>query len=170
VAGSSDFGAGGVIAGIRNRLEVGVTLLDADNEFAGGDTELLANAKLNLFRETLTLPAFSVGILDAFDALDRDPSWYLVASKYLVRYFVRALTGQEIALKLHVGYGGGLYDQDLFAGAELFLPRGMSAMAEISNGEVNLGIRYHAGRFRATLGLFDLDHAGGGINYTAALH
>jgi hypothetical protein len=158
----------GIVAGVRNRLEIGVTGVDADEEFAGGDSGLLANAKLILLTGTLKLPAVSVGVIDAFDALDQHPGWYVVASKYIIRYFVQGLTGQDVALKLHLGYGGGIYDKELFAGAELFFRGPLAGMAEYANGEVNLGGRYHARHWTATLTVFDLEHLGGGIVYSAA--
>src|SRR5207245_91379 len=115
------------------------------------------------------LPALSVGATDAFDALDEGRSWYVVASKYLIGYFAEALTGKEVALKLHLGYGGGIYDRQVFAGTELFFAKNVTAMAEYAHGDVNVGSRFHAGRFSATVGLFDFRHVGGGIGYTVAL-
>jgi hypothetical protein len=168
VAGTSGIVGGGILVGVRNRLEIGVTGVDADEEFAGGHHGTLANAKLNLFRETLKLPAVSVGVIDAFDALDRNPGWYVVASKYVIRYFVQGITGQDIALKLHLGYGGGIYDKELFTGAELFFRGHLAGLAEYANGEVNLGGRYHARHWAATIAVFDLEHLGGGIVYTSA--
>jgi hypothetical protein len=109
-----------------------------------------------------------VGIIDALDELDRGRSWYLVASKSLIRYFVKGLTGGDFALKLHVGFGGGIYDQELFAGAELFPGAHLSAMAEYADGDVNLGGRFHAHHLNASLGLLDFRRIGGGISYTTS--
>src|SRR6266542_358320 len=53
--GSGDFVAGGVLAGWRNRLELGAVGLDPDTAFDGG-ARLVANAKLGLFQETLLRP------------------------------------------------------------------------------------------------------------------
>jgi hypothetical protein len=168
VGGTSDFLGGGAVLGFANRLEIGVAGVDADAGVAGGESGILANAKLGVLQETLTMPALSVGVIDAFDALDRDASWYVVASKYVIGYFVQGLTGQQIAAKLHLGYGGGLYDQEIFAGAELFLRGPLSGMAEVANGEVNLGGRYHARHWTATVALFDFDQIGGEVVYTMA--
>jgi hypothetical protein len=169
VGGTSESVVGGVAAGIRDRLELSVVGIDGEDGFADGSSGVLANAKLSLKQETLTLPAFSVGIIDAFDTLDRHPSWYLVASKYVIPYFVEGLTGQKLALKLHVGYGGGIYDQELFAGAELFFRGPLAGMVEYANGDINIGGRYRARRWRVTVGLLDLQRVGGGIAYTVAL-
>jgi Exopolysaccharide biosynthesis protein YbjH len=168
VSGSSASVAGGIVAGIRNRLELSVTGVDAEDDFADGSSGLLLNAKLSLVKETLSLPALSIGVIDAFDTLDQHPGWYVVASKYVIPYFVQAVSGQDLALKLHLGFGGGIYDEELFAGAELFFRAPLAVMAEYANGELNLGGRYHARRWSATLGWFDFRHIGGGIAYTAA--
>jgi hypothetical protein len=168
VAGISDSVVGGVVAGIRNRLELSVAGVDSEGEFADERSGVLANAKLSLVKETLTLPAFSVGVIDAFDTLDQHPSWYVVASKYLIPYFVQAVSGQDLALKLHLGFGGGIYNEELFAGAELFFRAPLAVMAEYASGELNIGGRYHARRWSATIGMFDFRHIGGGIAYTVA--
>jgi hypothetical protein len=167
VAGSTDFAGGGAVGGIGSRLEVGAAALNGENAFARRGTRFAGNAKLNLAKETLLRPAFSLGVTDAFAALNRGPSWYLVTSKSLIRYFIQALTRQRLALKLHLGYGGGLYDRELFGGAELFLPGSLSALAEVSAGKINAGGRFTRGGLRATLGLFDLARVGGGVSYTA---
>jgi hypothetical protein len=169
VAGTSDSVAGGFVAGIRNRLELSLAGVDAEDDLPDERSGVLANAKLSLVKETLTLPALSVGVIDAFDTLASHASWYVVASKYVIPYFVQGLTGQDLALKLHLGFGGGIYDEELFAGAELFFRAPLAVIAEYANGELNIGGRCHARRWSATIGLFDFQHIGGGIAYTAAL-
>jgi hypothetical protein len=169
VGGTSEFVVGGVAAGIHNRLELSVVGVDGEDGFADGSSGVLANAKLSLKKETLTLPAFSVGIIDAFDTLNQHPNWYLVASKYVIPYFVEGLTGQGLALKLHVGYGDGIYDQELFLGAELFFRAPVSGIVEYANGDFSVGGRYHGRRWSATIGLLDLQRVGGRIAYTVVL-
>jgi len=168
-AGNARFVAGGAVVGVGNRMELGAAVLDSGDEFAAGETELLANARLNLFPETLIRPAFSVGVSDALDALDLGPGWYLVTSKTIIPYFVRAVAGREAALKLHLGYGGGIYDEEPFAGLELFGPGSLSGMAEVVHGRVNLGARFFRRGLCVTAGLFALDHGGGSISYSLPL-
>src|SRR5437588_10007660 len=55
-AGSPDLVAGGIEAGIRNRFEAGAGVIHRREGIGDGRTKLLGNARLNLFRETLTLP------------------------------------------------------------------------------------------------------------------
>jgi hypothetical protein len=95
--------------------------------------------------------------------LDVDPSWYVVASKY----FTRRDTDADFALKGHLGFGGGIYDEEIFAGAELFFNRNLSAIAEFVNDDFNIGARWAMRGFTATIGLFDFEDLGGGIAYTA---
>jgi hypothetical protein len=164
LSGNSDFFGGGATYGITDRLEVGFGVLDFDDDL-GGDTEILANAKFQLLKETNQLPALSVGVIDAFDQLDLDPSWYIVASKF----FTRANTDADFALKGHVGFGGGLYDEEVFAGAELLWSNNISLLAEFINSDFNVGGRYHYKGWTATIGWFDFKHVGGQIAYNIAL-
>jgi hypothetical protein len=150
---------GGAVAGIGNRFEVGVTGFHIE----GGETNALVNAKFNFLQEKKSMPAISAGIIDGFNALRGDHSWYVVASKY----FTRGDTDQRFSLKGHLGYGGGLFDDEIFAGAELFFDRNLSAMAEFVNDDFNIGARYTYRGFTGTVGLFDFDRIGGGVSYTA---
>lgn len=164
LAGNSDFFGGGAVAGISDRLEIGVGVIDFDDDL-GGDTEVLVNAKFQLLKETNQLPALSVGVVDAFDQLDLDPSWYVVASKF----FTRSQTDADFALKGHVGFGGGLYDEEVFAGAELMWQNNVSLLAEFINSDFNVGGRYHYKGWVATLGWFDFKHLGGQLAYAVKL-
>jgi len=163
IYGTSQFVNGGVLAGIANRLEVGLGILGSTNGFGRDDVNFLGNAKLNLLAETRNLPAISVGVIDAFNRLDTGPSWFVVGSKY----FTRTEVEQRFALKGHIGFGGGIYDEEPFFGAELFFTPNLSAMAEYLNGDINLGGRYSYRGFAATVGLFDFGRLGGGLSYTA---
>lgn len=170
---TENFNSYGLLVGPFDRLEVGFTVLDFDRE-AGDGTEVLANAKFTLLKEGLVWPAVSVGVIDAFDELSDDPSWYLVASKGLPR--VLPVLG---GLTVHAGYGGGLYDDELFAGLELKIGTPLDLipvskptftfLAEYANDDVNLGLRGRWKGFAATLALFDFDEFGGGISYTTGL-
>lgn len=158
-AGSAkpDFIGGGVLVGITRRFEIGGSVVD----FRHGDTDFLLNAKFNVLEEKKNWPAISVGVIDATDSLNVDPSWYVVASKY----FTRAQTDQRFALKGHLGYGGGAFDDEIFAGAELFFKPNLSLIAEFVNDDVNVGGRFHWKAFTGTLGLFDFDRLGGQVTY-----
>lgn len=165
------FFAGSFALGLGNRAEIGLTALDPD----GGAARLRTHAKLNLLPETLLLPALSVGIVDAFDTgqaahVEGGAGVYVVASKYLVRYFVQGVTGVPLALKIHAGLGGGAFGNAPFAGVEVFPGDGrVSALAELVHGNVNLGARLHAGNFSATVGWLDFRRVGGSVTYSVPL-
>jgi hypothetical protein len=167
------FGSYGVLVGPVDRLEVGATFLDKDDCNCNSGGDFLLNAKLNLLKESRVLPAFSVGVVDALDELDLDPSWYAVLSKD----FARLLPLKGISLKGSVGYGGGLYENDPFASVEVGLGSlptplvrpSVSGLAEYTAGDVNVGLRARYRGFAATVGLFDFSRVGGGISYTAGL-
>jgi hypothetical protein len=160
-AGNASFFGGGAVIGITDRFELGLGVLDLDSDL-GGDTQFLLNAKFNILAEKNQWPGLSVGVIDALDEFDGGVSWYVVASKY----FTRADTDQRFALKGHLGYGGGtFFDEDLFAGAELFFRPNFSAMAEFVNDNFNVGGRLHWKAFTATVALFDFSDLGGQITY-----
>lgn len=168
VHANSDFFGGGVLGGFGDRFEAGLTVLDADDAnrsfFDRDGTEFLLNAKLNVVREGTAMPAVSIGVIDALNELKQDSSWYVVASKY----FTRGDTDQDFALVGHVGYGDGIFDDDLFAGAQLLFDENLSAMAEYQDGKFNLGARFQSRGFAGTVGFFDLKHLGAGLSYSAS--
>jgi len=160
ISGNADFFGGGVVVGITDRFEIGIGVLDLDDDL-GGDTEFLLNLKANLLQEKNNWPAFSVGVVDVADSLDADPGWYVMASKY----FTRNQTDQKFALKGHLGFGGGFFDEEIIAGAELFFKPNVTVMAELVADEVNIGARLHWKAFTASLAWFDFDNLGGQLSY-----
>lgn len=168
---SDDFESYGVQVGLGSRLEVGGTFLNADR----GDDGFLLNAKYTLLRETTPLPAISVGVVDALDELDVDPSFYIVASKDLSRIIPLRL----FPIRAHAGWGTGVYDEEPFFGLEMNLGTPLdilpishpvfSGIAEYVNNDFNLGLRGRFKGFAATIALFDFDNFGGGISYTTGL-
>jgi hypothetical protein len=158
--------SGGLLVGLANRLEFGATVRSRER----GGSQVVGNAKLNLVSEQLFSPAVSIGIADAFGSGSQASSGYVVVSKDIIPYFVEALTGQRrLALKLHMGFGGGLYGHTLFTGAELVGDGGLSGFGEIVRRRVNLGIRYTHQGFAATVGWLDLKDADGSLSYAIAL-
>jgi hypothetical protein len=162
---ASRSGSGGALAGVADRLEVGLSAAGSSFDSA----KVLGSAKLNVLSEQLLLPALSVGVLDAWNA-GEGASGYAVASKYLIPYYLDALAGKpRLSLKVHAGYGGGLYRHNLFAGAELWDAGGLGAIGELAHGRVSLGARYLFKGFSATVAWLDFDHVGGALSYAIAL-
>lgn len=165
-ANRGGFAAGSLTLGLGGRAELGVAALDSD----AGETRLRANAKLSLLPETLLSPGVSVGVVDAFDAANEGAGVYVVASNYVVRYFVQGLTGAPLAVKIHAGWGGGPFGNAPFAAVELFPGEGrVGALAEVVHGDINLGARVNAGNFSATVGWLDFRRAAGSVSYAVGL-
>lgn len=168
---TDDFENYGIQVGLGSRLEVGGSYLNSDS----GDDGALLNAKYVLLEETLPLPAISVGVIDALDELNADPSVYVVASKDLSRIIPLNL----FPIRGHVGWGSGIYDEEPFFGFEMNLGTPLdvlpishpvfSGMVEYVNDDFNVGLRGRFKGFSATLALFDFDDFGGGISYTTGL-
>ncbi len=154
----------GALLGFDERGEIGINS-GGEN---GGGTGL--NAKINLVPETLLLPAVSAGVLNAFGTSGANRSGYLVVSKYVIPYFVEALTGKRnLAVKLHAGYGGGLYRNQPFVGAEVWSGNGVAALGEVVAGRVNVGARYSHRGYGVTLGLLEGKRLGGSVSCTVTL-
>jgi len=161
----------GAQVGLSSRLEVGASFLNSDS----GDDGVLLNAKFALLQETLALPAFSIGVIDALDELNVDPSVYVVASKDLSRIIPLKL----FPIRAHAGWGTGVYDNEPFFGVEMNIGTPLdvlpvarpvfSGLAEFVNDDFNLGLRGRFKGFSATLSLFDFDDFGGGVSYTTGL-
>jgi hypothetical protein len=152
---------------VGGRAEFGL----ASGSPESGSASVLGSAKVNLAGETLLLPALSVGVLDAFDATRAGPSGYVVVSKYLIPYFVEALTGKrDLSLKLNAGFGGGLYRNRPFGGVEVWGGNGIGALGEVSAGRVSVGARCLHHGLGVTLGWLDLKRVGVSACYTIALH
>ena len=168
---TDDFESYGVQVGLGSRMEVGGTYLNGDN----GNDGFLLNAKYTLLRETTPLPAISVGVVDALDELNADPSVYVVASKDLSRIIPLHL----FPIRAHAGWGSGIYGEEPFFGVEMNLGTPLdvlpishpvfSGMVEYVNKDFNLGLRGRFKGFAATVALFDFDDFGAGISYTTGL-
>lgn len=169
------FDSYGVLFGPHERVEIGVSYFNVDDGF-NRDDGFAVNAKVMLLKESTFIPGFAVGVVDAFDQTDMDPSWYLVMSKDIGKM----IPLRPFDIKAHVGYGGGgLYRNEPFAALEIGIgtpldaiplshPR-FSFIPEVRDGEVNLGLRGKWRGFGATVGLFDFSRIGGMISYSAGL-
>jgi len=165
-----NFNSYGGRIGPFDRLELGAMLFDPEN----ASSDVIFNAKFKLLDEGLIWPGLAVGAVDIFDELDADTSWFLSATKGFPKFI--PVIGD---LKLTLGYGGGLYGDDVFAGGELNLWTPLdvlpitkphfSAIAEYVNNDVNVGLRARFRGFSATIALFDFDDFGGGFSYTTGL-
>jgi hypothetical protein len=146
---------GGNYAPFQN-LEVGLTGV----HFQGGGTRGIINGKYRLVPEKLNMPALAIGVVDASERLNNDATIYGVVSKTF---------GTDMAhpIRLHLGYGNGIYDKNVIGGADFLLNPRVLLMGEYDGDKVNFGVR--AGltpEIRVELGSYDSDF-GGGISYRA---
>lgn len=147
---------GGAIVGIANRVEIGVASRDI-----GGD-RVIGTAKVSVLPEQLLRPAVSVGVIDR--------SQYVVVSKFLIPYFVEAATGRKhVAVKLHAGYGDGLFRRTVFGGIEVVGDGGVSVIGEVVGGHGSGGLRYVHGGWSATAAMLDSKNAAGSVGYAVDL-
>ena len=142
--------------GLAQGLEVGVLWFDPD--VRGADSKVTGHAKYRLIAETPQGVGLAVGWWDPFDEIDSTP--YVVASKAVGTF-------RDRTLRLHAGYGGGIYDS-LFAGADVNLAINLLAMAEYDGEDLNAGIRLGLAQgFRIDAG-FVSDELGIGASYNAS--
>jgi hypothetical protein len=158
--------------GFTNRLEAGLAYVQRDSD------RLLFNGKFRLLMESGNRPSVTVGVVDLFDQLNKDPGAYVVIGKNLTRASrdVRTETEGRL-LRGYVGLGTGPY-KGLLGGLNFTATPQLSLMAEYApegpltgrQGAVNIGGRYAlTDRIRIDAGLFDFDNVGLGISYTSGL-
>lgn len=120
VHGGTDFLSYGVSYGLLDRVEIGLTQAEASrfNHLRLNRTsDLIANVKYAVIKESTALPGVAVGATDLFDGSSLGSSPYVVASKTLVV----PTPLHKWSLSVHGGIGTGIYNDLPFAGAELGL-------------------------------------------------
>jgi len=158
--GTKDLTLWGVDFGLTDAIEVGATLLDP----SPGGTRVFGNGKWQVTKEKGTSsPAIAIGVIDVADSIDT--SVYGVISKGFGRVALGSRTG--IGLRASVGYGTGLFDDNIFGGAELLWTDKLTLMGEYDGRDINVNARLMIGRgVHADLGLLD-GRFGGGLAYSA---
>jgi Exopolysaccharide biosynthesis protein YbjH len=158
VHGIKDLTTYGVNFGLTKALEAGVTAFDPRH----GSTKLFGDAKYQLARETGKSPAIAVGVVDIGDTVDI--SGYGIISKGFGR--VEA-AGHGFSLRGHVGYGTGLYKENVIGGVDLGFSDSLVLIGEYDGHDVNGGGRLSLGRgVRVDLGVLR-GKFGAGLAYMA---
>jgi hypothetical protein len=153
----------GLVVGVSDRSEVGV----ATGHPATGETGSVISAKVSLIPEQLLAPALSIGASRSFGTGLERGSGYVVVSKTLIPYFVRAASGvRGVAVALDAGYGVGVFGHEAFGGAEIVLQDGLAGIAEVVRGRPGLALRYTTGSLSATIGSVGLRHGAAELGYT----
>jgi hypothetical protein len=150
--------------------------LEAGLAYETRDKDLLVNAKYGLVPERRTSPSVTLGVVDLFNQLDKNPGGYIVLGKNLtgVSGDVATATAGR-ALHGYVGLGTGPYN-GVMGGLDFIATPQLSLMAEYApkgpltgrKSGVNLGARYAiSNRVRLQAALFDFDNVGVGISFTS---
>lgn len=148
--------------GVTSALELGGTIFDPDN----GGNEALFNGKYTLTRDTIATPGIAIGVIDVTDSIDT--SAYLVLTKGFGRVALGG--GSGFGLRAHAGYGTGIFDDNVFGGAELLLGDRLSIIGEYDGLDFNFGASFRVGHgVQIKGGLFDGDQFAAGISYSAGL-
>lgn len=156
--------------GFTPQFEAGLAYVNA-----GGD-ELLINGKYQIVRERGSSPSLSVGVVDLFDSLNRDPGFFFLVGKNLTSSSRDVRTEAEgRPVHGYLGFGTGPYD-GLIAGLSFVPSAQLTLMAEYSpegpltgrDDALNLGIRFAANsRLRLDAALFDFDNFGVGVTFSS---
>jgi len=157
--------------GLTPNIEVGIAVVDPSDD----GSDVAVNGKWRFYDETATRPAFVVGVMDvAGNALDDDPTFYVLITKSLTRFASDVMDEQSKPLRGTLGIGTGFYD-GIFLGLDWTLSPQLSVMAEYVNGGdildnnnmVNAGVRYAVGtNLRLDLATIDFDELAVGVSYT----
>jgi len=144
--------AASVTYGITDYAEIGATIIDQD----GRTNKAVVSGKINVIPSNIGWFQLGLGAIDPFDVYN--DSYYLVASTGILGA-PKGLEERSIGLRLHLGYGTGIYREDPIGGAELFLDERFSLVGEYDGDDVNFGLRYSHRRqpFRILVGVADTD-------------
>jgi hypothetical protein len=132
--------------GLLRGVDVGAAYVNPDD----GDGEVLANAKVNIVPSNFGRFQLGLGVIDLLDMLDQ--TFYIMASAEWGMSEAARAKGR--VLRLHLGYGTGLFDDSLIGGGEYLLTRRLAVIGEYDGDRVNAALRYIRDEgFRMQIGL-----------------
>ena len=131
--------------GIFDSIEIGGTVVDRNNQ----NNKVIATAKVTIIPQNFEWLELGFGAIDPFDAINN--TVYGMASVN-VRVPTQT-TEQVVGLRLHLGYGTGIYRDKVIGGGEVFLGNRFSVVAEYNGVDTNAALRYvHDAALRLQLG------------------
>lgn len=135
--------------GIARSFNVGAVFADQE----GANMKVLGNAKVNIVPQNFRNFELGIGVIDFADAINA--SVYIMAS---LDYATQTILERSIGLRLHAGFGTGLFRDKLIAGTELVLNRRFSIAGEYNGININAALRYaHDANFGFQLGFQNTD-------------
>lgn len=167
----------GASFGIAENMEIGVANYNPSRDRA--DSQTVINLKYAAVKESLNMPAITVGLIDAAGEVDpdEDSGFFVVAGKNLTQAGSN-FRGEPIGnLRGFIGIGGGMY-QGLFAGANYTLTPKVNVIVEYLNGikmkdamdedsVFNAAIKMKVtDNIGVNLGLIDMEDLSFGVTYT----
>lgn len=167
----------GVAIGVTETLELGVARFDSDAP--GADIQTVISGKYALLRESISMPAVTVGVVDALGDLDPDgdPGLFIVVGKNLTPA-ATGLAGEPLPpIRGYAGFGTGIYE-GFFVGADMsFSERGKIIAEYISKIKVkdaidnkslfNVGARLSlTNELSGDIALINVEDLAFGISYT----
>ncbi len=120
--------------GIFDSIEIGGTFVEQE----GARNKVIATGKVLLIPQNFDWLEVSFGTIDPFDAIKS--TVYGIAS---VNVRVPAEAPESVlGLRVHVGYGTGLFRDKVIGGGEVFLTRNFSIVGEYNGVDTNGALRY----------------------------
>ncbi len=131
--------------GIFPSIEVGGVFVDRQN----ADNKVLGTAKVTIIPQNFDWLEIGLGTIDPFDAIERTA--YGIAS---VNVSVPDEAQERVVgLRVHLGYGTGLFRDKVIGGGEIFLGEQFSIVAEYNGVDTNAALRYvHDENLRVQMG------------------
>ena len=131
--------------GIFDSIEIGGAVVDRNNQ----NNKVIATGKVTIIPQNFEWLELGFGAIDPFDAINN--TVYGMASVN-VRVPTEAAE-QVVGLRLHIGYGTGIYRDKVIGGGEVFLGNRFSVVAEYNGVDTNAALRYvHDDALRLQLG------------------
>lgn len=120
--------------GIFDSIEVGVTTVDRNNQ----NNKVIATGKVTIIPQNFDWLELGFGVIDPFDAINNTA--YGIAS---VNVRVPTQAPEDVVgLRLHLGYGTGIYRDKVIGGGEVFLNNQFSVVGEYNGVDSNFALRY----------------------------
>lgn len=122
--------------GVVNGVDLGVAYIDRDAQ----RNRLIANAKVNLVPSNFRGFQIGAGVIDMADSINN--TTYVMAS--FQAGVPEAWASKYVGMRLHVGYGTGIYREKIIGGAELLINNRSSLVGEWNGTKANVGVRFIA--------------------------
>ncbi len=124
--------------GILDFIEIGGAFIDRE----GASNKAIANGKVTILPQNFKNFEIGIGVIDALDAIGR--TLYVVGSAdFIPPNIDEPIAGTPpVGFKVHAGVGSGMFNEELFAGAEVLFGNKFSLIGEWDTSNFNGAVRY----------------------------